>query len=319
MDSLPFQRSLTLLEDRYRELREIGQKRFDAWETEVNALKGQLSEQAKQLREEQQGREREVERVKALEAGSAELAKGAEVLKQQLAAQSAQMQELQQTRDQQSERVKALEAEKVEAAKAADELKGQLAEEAAAKAEALEEAELMLLQLHQVQEELEQTFLNRQSAERARDEFSARLRLLEDESTSAAKRAEDLKAELELRVTQLQTSRDEEAVANAEAREECELTLLQLHQVQEELEHYFLHAQSSQQLAHAQQEQLGRVQALMARLLPEAAALARDPRVDVEVLPPLPPAAPVQTEALLSSYASSLHRAGLLLQRALQR
>ena len=238
VDSLAIQRSLTLLEDRYRELREIGQKRFEGWEAEISELKQQLAEQSAQAAEAKQACDQQAERVKALEAETVEAAQATEELKHQLSEQAKQLREEQQGREEKAERVKALEAEKVEAGQAAEELKLQLAEEAAAKAEALEEAELILLQLHQVQEELE---------------------------------------------------------------------------------HYFLHAQSSQQLAHAQQEQLGRVQALMARLLPEAAVVARDPRVDVEVLPPLPPAAPVQTEALLSSYASSLHRAGLLLQRALQR
>ena len=44
----------------------------------------------------------------------------------------------------------------------------------------------------------------------------------------------------------------------AEAREEAELTLLQLHQVQEELEHYFL-------LARGQAQQLQRYGALQRR------------------------------------------------------
>jgi len=104
-----------------------------------------------------------------------------------------------------------------------------------------------------------------------------------------------------------------------EAIEEAELTLLQLHQVQEELEHYFLNAQSAEQLATAQQDQLLRAQALMARVLPEAAAQPLVRGLEVEVLPPLTPVAGVQTEALLSSYASSLHRAASLLQRAMHR
>jgi hypothetical protein len=46
VDSLAIQRSLTILEDRYRELREIGQKRFAAWEVEKTALQQQLAAQA---------------------------------------------------------------------------------------------------------------------------------------------------------------------------------------------------------------------------------------------------------------------------------
>ena len=40
LDSLAIQRSLTILEDRYREVREIGEKRFEAWEKEKGEVKG---------------------------------------------------------------------------------------------------------------------------------------------------------------------------------------------------------------------------------------------------------------------------------------
>ena len=129
---------------------------------------------------------------------------------------------------------------------------------------------------------------------------------------------EQLRAQGET-LQQVQTARDELMQQKQEAIEEVELTLLQLHQVQEELEHYFLNAQSAEQLATAQQDQLLRAQALMARVLPEAVAQPLVQGLEVEVLPPLTPAAGVQTEALLSSYASSLHRAASLLQRAMQR
>jgi uncharacterized protein (DUF3084 family) len=42
MDSLAIQRSLTILEDRYRELREIGEKRFATFESESETLHGEL-------------------------------------------------------------------------------------------------------------------------------------------------------------------------------------------------------------------------------------------------------------------------------------
>ncbi len=111
MDSLVIQRSLTLLEDRYRELREIGQKRFEAWEVEATELKQQLAAQSAQAAEARQVRDQQAERVKALEADKVAAAKAAEDLKQQLAAQSAQAAEARQVRDQQAERVKALESE----------------------------------------------------------------------------------------------------------------------------------------------------------------------------------------------------------------
>ena len=111
VDYLAIQRSLTLLEDRYRELREIGQKRFEAWETESTGLNQQLAEQSAQAAEAMQARDQQAERVKALEAEKVDAAKAAEELKHQLAAQSAQAAEAKQARDQQAERVKALEGE----------------------------------------------------------------------------------------------------------------------------------------------------------------------------------------------------------------
>ena len=111
--------------------------------------------------------------------------------------------------------------------------------------------------------------------------------------------------------------RDAQAKEKGEAREEAELTLVQLHQVQEELEHYFVKTQSAEQLSAAQQDQLLKAKALMSRLLPNASDISQSQRVTAEVLPPSPPAAPVETEALLNSYATSLRRASALLQRAI--
>ncbi|MBD1194710.1 hypothetical protein, partial [Vulcanococcus sp. Clear-D1] len=78
VDSLAIQRSLTLLEDRYRELREIGQKRFEVWEAESADLKQQLAAQSAQAAEVKQARDQQAERVKALETEKAEAAKAAE-------------------------------------------------------------------------------------------------------------------------------------------------------------------------------------------------------------------------------------------------
>ena len=154
-----------------------------------------------------------------------------------------------------------------------------------------------------------------QQVQTARDAEAARAASLGEELAALKAERDALvqeKAVAEQSATELMQQKQE-------AIEEVELTLLQLHQVQEELEHYFLNAQSAEQLAAAQQDQLLRAQALMARVLPEAAAQPLVQGLEVEVLPPLTPAAGVQIEALLSSYASSLHRAASLLQRAMQR
>ena len=130
--------------------------------------------------------------------------------------------------------------------------------------EAEEESKLLLLQLHQVQEELESVFLKEQ-------ETQGRL----DEQLEQVKSAEQAIKALELEKTALTASFDEQLQAatleletrnkeNAdlaqqveqyktgvqvqfkEVQDENELLLLQLHQVQEELEHYFIESQRLQ-------------------------------------------------------------------------
>ena len=67
VDSLAIQRSLTILEDRYRELREIGEKRFEAWEKESAHLKQQLTAQAETLQQAQKARDDHAAKLKTLE------------------------------------------------------------------------------------------------------------------------------------------------------------------------------------------------------------------------------------------------------------
>ena len=179
--------------------------------------------------------------------------------------------------------------------------------------EAREAAELSLLQLHQVQEELEHYFLadaekQRQLEDRVRDlEDLRRLKTAQESAHELAKA--ELEQGLASRDTQLR-----------QAREEAEMSFEQLHQAQEELEHYFLKARAGDQLAQAQLEQLQRAQSLMVRLNPDVLPNAPyPPALAVEVLSELPAAMPdpsLQTQALLSTYAASLQRASALLQRA---
>ena len=103
-----------------------------------------------------------------------------------------------------------------------DALRQELENLGQARDEASEEAELTLLQLHQVQEELEAFFLENRR-------LSDQLQQAEARDAAHTQEIEGLRQELE----NLGQARDE-------ASEEAELTLLQLHQVQEELEHYFL-------------------------------------------------------------------------------
>ncbi|EAR19353.1 hypothetical protein WH7805_08346 [Synechococcus sp. WH 7805] len=93
--------------------------------------------------------------------------------------------------------------------------------------DAREEAELTLLQLHQLQEELEHNFLDSRSKEELLQQYNQ------------------------------QTN---------DAREEAELTLLQLHQVQEELEHYFLDSRSKEELLQQYNQQANDMKKVISRI-----------------------------------------------------
>ncbi|MFO7628473.1 MAG: hypothetical protein R6W06_02945 [Prochlorococcaceae cyanobacterium] len=122
--------------------------------------------------------------------------------------------------------------------------------------EAREEAELTLLQLHQVQEELEHYFLENRKASEERE-------ALEQRASNAEAALQKAQAETETLSQQLQALQAQQAEQGAsaetalkEAREEAELTLLQLHQVQEELEHYFLENRKASEETNALQGKL---------------------------------------------------------------
>jgi hypothetical protein len=202
--------------------------------------------------------------------------------------------------------------------------------------EAREIAEMSMLQLHQqVQEERERHSLaegekQRQLEAAVRDlEELRRIKTAKEIANEQAKSAqasahqqelEALRQRLEPQLAELEQRLNSRDTELREAREAAELSFLQLHQVQEELEHYFLKACAGDQLAQAQLEQLQRAQRLLVRLNPDVLPNAPYPAaLAVEVLPELPAAMPdpsLQTQALLSTYAASLQRASALLERA---
>lgn len=108
-----------------------------------------------------------------------------------------------------------------------------------------------------------------------------------------------------------------------EALYDAELTLLQLHQVQEELEHSFLDSQAGRRLVNAQSDQLNRARRLLSKLRSsDLSPLGGDvAAVAVEVLPRSglnPRPTTLQAQLLLDTYASSLERAASLLAKAMR-
>ena len=251
---------------------------------------------------------------------------------EQLAASQAEaLQQAEATGQEQAARLEALEAEVLQISRERDDAvlgRDQLIEALENQlSEAREEAELTLLNLHQVQEVLESYFVRLSTSEHLAASQAEALQQAEATGQEQATRLEALEAE----VLQISRERDDavlgrdqliEALENqlSEAREEAELTLLQLNQVQEELEHNFLRSLASDQLVQAQFEQLQRAQRLMFRLHPAVVPTAPfTPALAVQVLPEVADAVPnqtLQTEALLNTYAASLQRASALLERA---
>jgi hypothetical protein len=169
----------------------------------------------------------------------------------------------------------------------------------AANQEVARENDLLLLQLHQVQEELETTFLKKQELEQSRIELEKQRTAQVEQLTKASKDQEKLAAERldqleklrkeqagrqqewQKQIDQLSKAKDEqtklaaqnktelqklrqanqtlEATGKETAREN-ELLLLQLHQVQEELEIIFL---QKQRLEQEQKERAVELQAQM--------------------------------------------------------
>lgn len=105
-----------------------------------------------------------------------------------------------------------------------------------------QENELVLLQLHQVQEELERFYLESQQQQE-------KLKALQEQESLATEQAQQLehlrneKEDLTRKVQEAQKLTAAPATANEDIKQENELLLLHLHQVQEELERYYLENQ----------------------------------------------------------------------------
>ena len=181
---------------------------------------------------------------------------------------------------------------------------------------ARDDAERTLLHLHQVQEELKQLDL----ADRQKQQL---LETRAEELQSLQGDLEALQQELQTKVLNLEKQLQNRDRDLLDARDDSELIRLQLHQVQEELERYFLQTRACNQLVEAQADQLHRSKRLLAKLAMSDFSPSGDvATIPVEVLPPtdLTSQQPsLQVQALLKAYASNLDRASALLARAMRR
>ena len=112
-----------------------------------------------------------------------------------------------------------------------------------------QENELLLLQLHQVQEELEQHFLNNQELGEKEKQLTIDIQRKQQEIDNLKTNTFQLDANIQSKQQEIDYLKANTSQLNAsiqakqELEQENELLLLQLHQVQEELEHYFLEYQ----------------------------------------------------------------------------
>ena len=197
-----------------------------------------------------------------------------------------------------------------------DSLQGQLQNRDRDLLGARDDAERALLHLHQVQEELKQLDLADRQKQQLLETRSEELQSLQGD-------LEALQQELQTKVLNLEKQLQNRDRDLLDARDDSELIRLQLHQVQEELERYFLQTRACNQLVEAQADQLHRSKRLLAKLAMSDFSPSGDvATIPVEVLPPtdLTSQQPsLQVQALLKAYASNLDRASALLARAMRR
>ena len=112
------------------------------------------------------------------------------------------------------------------------------------------------------------------SVQTSLSELEERFGLLRDETEdslgSLLAEVQKLKQEISAKSTELETERKKRSTAEKavnELKEEAELTLLQLHQVQQELEHYFSQSREKDKLIQRFKDQQQRVKTLISTFL----------------------------------------------------
>lgn len=145
-----------------------------------------------------------------------------------------------------------------------DRLASQLQDIQSRDEEMQEETNLLLIQLQQVQQELEDVFLRSREREQQVEEQAQALQILNKQNEAEKARCQALRKERNHLASRLQNCQSK----GREAKEESELLLLQLQQVQQELEHYFLVSREQGQLLDRMDQQLQRALRLLAQASP---------------------------------------------------
>jgi hypothetical protein len=146
--------------------------------------------------------------------------------------------------------------------------------------ESNEENELLLAQLHQVQEELERFYLEKQALQQTQEKLEQQGQAWQKQLAQT----QQTLAERETRIQAQEAEKSQREQALKESNEENELLLAQLHQVQEELERFYLEKQALQQTqekleqqGQAWQKQLAQTQQTLAERDEKITALQNQP------------------------------------------
>jgi chromosome segregation ATPase len=247
---------LQTLQDR----EQVGSKLQDVQEAlERSVLEKQQTEAARQALE-AANQSLEASRTEALKECAARLEQLHE-LQGELKSAVVRAEQLQQAQNATAAELQQLEARLAQAAETGRELEAANQSLGAASKEAGEENDLLLKQLHGVQEELERMVLEKQQLVQAQNATAAELQQLEARLAQAAETGRELEA-----------ANQSLGAASREAGEENDLLLKQLHGVQEELERMVL---EKQQLVQAQKATVAELQQREARLA-QAAETGRE-------------------------------------------
>jgi len=152
----------------------------------------------------------------------------------------------------------------------------------AAVSESAQENELLLLQLHQVQEELETTCLQKQEMDKQHKEQTEQIKSEVEQLTQARDQQAKLASERQTQLEQAQQAHKTLEATVSESAQENELLLLQLHQVQEELETTYLQNQEMDKKHKEQTEQIKSQVEQLTKRGDEQAKLAADRQPQLE-------------------------------------
>jgi chromosome segregation ATPase len=173
-------------------------------------------------------------------------------LKQQVTAHAEVLQQAHNTRDQQAALIKSLQ----------DDL-AQSKEQHQALQAAQDKCSDITNQLQQRNQELLTLQQRCDQLSMSQNDLSAQLQSKDQALQAASASTSDLGNQLQKRGEELETANKN----LTEAQQEAESTLLQLHQVQEELEQYFLRSRAGDELSQAQAQENARAMGLLARMI----------------------------------------------------